>query len=46
VHAATPEVGSVADQLTVTAWLYQPFASAPLLALAVTEGAVSSNFSG
>jgi len=45
-HEATPEVESLADQLIVTAWLYQPFVSGPRLALAVTAGAVSSNLSG
>src|ERR671932_2390341 len=44
VHEARPESESDPAQLTVTAWLYQPFTSGPRAALAATVGAVSSNF--
>ena len=46
MHEATPDSASEPAQLSVTAWLYQPFASGVRLALAVTAGAVSSNLSG
>jgi hypothetical protein len=39
---STPEVASLPRKLTVSGRLYQPFASAPRLGVAVTPGAVAS----
>ena len=39
---STPEVPSVAENETKTAWLYQPFESGDLDGIAVTDGAVVS----
>ena len=41
-HEATPDVPSVAVNETESAWLYQPFASAPRAGVAVTDGPVAS----
>src|SRR5207248_1750987 len=39
-----PETASVPENETVSAWLYQPFASAPRDGVAVTEGPWASNW--
>src|SRR5690242_11128265 len=46
VHPPRPDVASVPLQLIVTAWLYQPFASAGRPGEAEIAGAVASNFKG
>ncbi len=43
-HESTPDVASAPAKLTVSAWLYQPFASAPREGSAVTCGLVPSYF--
>ena len=41
-HESTPDVASVPKKLTISGWLYQPFASAGREGEAVTCGAVAS----
>jgi hypothetical protein len=41
-HEAIPEVASVPEKVTPTAWLYQPFWSGPRAADALTVGGVAS----
>src|SRR5919108_1782688 len=41
-HESRPEVPSLPVKPTLSAWLYQPFASAPLDGVAVADGAVLS----
>ena len=42
-HAPIPDRPSVPDEVTVSGWLYQPFASGARSAVAVAEGAVLSS---
>jgi len=46
VHVSTPEVASVPEKPTKTAWLYQPFESGLRPALPVAVGAVESYLMG
>jgi hypothetical protein len=42
VQPASPDTPSLPEKATATAWLYQPFASAPRAGDAVTDGGVAS----
>jgi hypothetical protein len=46
LHASIPETGSAPLHAIVTGWLYQPFASVALPAVAVTAGPVASYLNG